>query len=178
MKAELAQCWQRIKKLSSDIPRSKQNLPHSTFHTEGTVFKNIHFFVSHYRMQTWLSSMVSYEAKCEHNVSIPRNNWYYYLLCWKHCITNGLKNIFILSTMTSNRIFFFATLWVYNKKEIQLKIFRESSDFCKYNTIISQHLQITHKQSTALGQILKLETSARQNKLRTQRQLNQHQMGI
>lgn len=80
--------------------------------------------------------------------------------------------------MTSNRIFFFATLWVYNKKEIQLKIFRESSDFCKYNAIISQHLQITHKQSTALGQILKLETSARQNKLRTQRQLNQHQMGI
>lgn len=155
MKAELAQCWQRIKKLGSDIPHSKQNLPHSTFHTEGRHFKNIHFFVSSYRMQTWLYSMVSYETKCEHNVSIPRNTWYYSLLCWKHYITSGLKNIFILSTMTRNRAFFlfFVTLWACDKREIYLKIFSEGScsEGCKYNAISSQHLKITCKQSTALG---------------------------
>jgi len=119
MKAELAWCWQRIKKLGSGIPHTKQNLSHSTFHTEGSHFKNIHFFVSSYRMQTWLYSMVSYETKCEYNVSVPRNTWFYSLCCWKHYVTNGLKNIFILSTMTSNRIFFLCNItsaWQEEKK--------------------------------------------------------------
>lgn len=179
MKAELAHCWQRIKKLGSDIPHSKQNLPHSTFHIEGRHFKNIHFFVSSYRMQTWLYSMVSYETKCEHNVSIPRNTWYYSLLCWKHYITSGLKkHIYFINHDKQQDFFFFATLWAHDKREIYFKIFSEGSDLCKYNTISSQHLKITCKQSTALSQILKLKTSPRQNKLRIREQLNQHQIGI
>lgn len=159
MKAELARCWQRIKKLGSDIPHSKQSLSHSTFHTEGSHFKSIHFFVSSYRVQTWLYSMVSYETKCEYNVSIPQNTWYYSLLCWKHYITNGLKNIFILSTMTSSRTFFFCGVTVAWQDEKRDKNFVQnllSSGRFKYNTISSQHLKITCKQSIALGKVLKL----------------------
>lgn len=54
--------------------------------------------------------------------------------------------------------FFFATLWVQGERKRAAKFRSRSFEraLCKCNTISSQHLKITCKQSIALGQVLKL----------------------
>lgn len=71
------------------------------------------------------------------------------------------KTYLFYQTWQGTGFFFFicniTCAWREEKRcKISLKTFWESSGLCKYNTISSQHLKITCKQSIALGQVLKL----------------------
>lgn len=134
-------------------------IPHSAFHTEAATSKIFTSFFPATERKHGHYSTVSYKTKCEYNVFSPHNTWHFSLSYWEHYITNGLKNVFILSMMTSNKIFFFPLqhyrCMVRRDTQFHSRAFKRVQISASTIRLVAQHLKITCKQSIALGQVPK-----------------------
>lgn len=159
MKAELARCWQRIKKLGEFLIVNKTSLiPHFRLKAAtSTIFTSLfpaieckHGFIPRFPMKRNVSTTsLSHgtpgiiHSSVESTISLM--DWKTYLF---HQLWQATWMFFLCNTT--------GAWWEEKRCKISLRVFWETSDLCKYRTIGNQHLISTCKQSIALGQVLKL----------------------